>query len=80
MADPLSFVASVVAVATLAENVATRGYKYIKSVKDCPSEVRNLMAEVNVLCGVLDRLQKILKIEESESDDTDGKAVGLQDL
>ncbi|KAL6712856.1 hypothetical protein ACLMJK_009568 [Lecanora helva] len=66
MADPLSFVASVIAVATLAETVATKGYQYIKAVKDCPNEVRSLIAEVNVLCGVLGRLQILLSKSKSK--------------
>ncbi|KAI4258950.1 MAG: hypothetical protein L6R42_004822, partial [Xanthoria sp. 1 TBL-2021] len=59
MAEPLSLVASVIAVATLAETVVTKCYQYLKVVKDCPQDVRSLMAEVNVLCGVLDRLAKV---------------------
>lgn len=61
MAEPLSLVASVIAVATLAETVVTKGYQYLKVVMDCPQDVRSLMAEVNVLCGVLDRLGKLLQ-------------------
>ncbi|KAL8957361.1 MAG: hypothetical protein Q9193_005341 [Seirophora villosa] len=61
MADPISFVASVVAVSTLAGNVVTKGYRYIKAVKDCPDEVRRLMAEVNVLYGILNRLTILLR-------------------
>ena len=60
MADPLSFVASVIAIAGLAEAVATRGYRYLKAVKNCPDEVRNLMAETNVLCGILGRLSVLV--------------------
>ncbi|KAL8896889.1 MAG: hypothetical protein Q9192_002853 [Flavoplaca navasiana] len=61
MADPLSFVASIVAVSTLAGNIATKGYRYLKAVKDCPEDVRRLIAEVNVLCGILTRLTALLK-------------------
>ena len=61
MADPLSFVASIVAVSTLAGSIATKGYRYFKAVKDCPEEVRRLIAEVNVLCGILTRLALLLK-------------------
>ncbi|KAL8723621.1 MAG: hypothetical protein Q9181_007245 [Wetmoreana brouardii] len=61
MAEPLSFVASIIAVATLAENVVTKGYRYIKAVKNCPEHVRNLVAEVDVLCGILSRLAKFLR-------------------
>ncbi|KAL8875500.1 MAG: hypothetical protein Q9198_006153 [Flavoplaca austrocitrina] len=73
MSEPIQFVASIIAVATLADNVVTKGYKYLNTVKDCPKDVRRLMAEVNVLCGVLDRLGKLLQSAEigmpTESDD-----------
>ena len=61
MAEPLSFVASVIAVAALAEKVVTSGYRYLKAVKNCPDEVRNLMAETNVLYGILGRLIVLLE-------------------
>ncbi|KAL8752376.1 MAG: hypothetical protein Q9184_005755 [Pyrenodesmia sp. 2 TL-2023] len=61
MADPLSFVASIIAVSALAGTVATKGYRYLKAVKDCPENVRRLMAEVNVLCGILNRLGVLLQ-------------------
>lgn len=64
MADPLSFVASVIAVASLAENVVTKGYHYLKAVKDCPNEVQTLMAELNVLCGILERLKVLLEADK----------------
>lgn len=70
MADPLSFVASVIAVASLAEKVVTRGYRYLKAVKTCPDEVRNLTAETNVLCGILGRLSVLLKGYGSKSEAT----------
>ncbi|KAL8755199.1 MAG: hypothetical protein Q9199_003807 [Rusavskia elegans] len=67
MAEPVSLVASVIAVATLAETVVTKGYQYLKAVKDCPQDVRSLMAEVNVLCGVLDRLGKLFQVTENDT-------------
>ena len=60
MAEPLSFVASVIAVATLAGTVAAKGRRYIRAVKDCRDDVPKLIAEVNVLCGVLGRLVVLL--------------------
>ena len=63
MAEPLSFVASVVAVASLAGTVATEGYQYLRAVKDCPNEVRSLMVEINILCGILGRLVVLLQDE-----------------
>jgi hypothetical protein len=67
MADPISFVASVIAITTLAENVVTKGYRYLKAVKNCPDEVRGLMAEANVLCGILGRLKMLLESKKLKS-------------
>lgn len=80
MVDPLSFITSVIAITSLAENVVTKGYHYLKAVKDCPSEVRTLMAELNVLCGILGRLKVLLEGDKSslsatvESEDGGGLA------
>ena len=60
MAEPLSFVASVIGISTLAGNVATKGYRYLRAVKDCRDDVPKLIAEVNVLCGILERLAHLL--------------------
>lgn len=60
MAEPLSFVASVVAISTLAGTVATKGYRYLSAVKNCRDDVPKLIAEVNVLCGILERLVVLL--------------------
>ena len=75
MTEPLSFVASVFAVASLAEQVFTRGYLYLKAVKNCPDEVRSLMAETNVLCGILGRLNVLLGGNSMKS----GAPVKLED-
>jgi len=62
--DPLSLTASIIAVATLAENVVTKLYNYCKAIRDCEEEVRKLMVEVNVLSGVLERLARLVEDEE----------------
>ncbi|KAL8663476.1 MAG: hypothetical protein Q9168_008085 [Polycauliona sp. 1 TL-2023] len=67
MADPLSFVASTIAVATLASHIVTKGYTYVKAVKDCREDVRKLMVEVNVLCGILQRLVVLLEGSRSKT-------------
>ena len=64
MFDGLSFAASIAGLASLADIVVTKGYKYIRSVKDCEAEVRKLIVEADVLCGVLTRLEKSLKERE----------------
>ena len=83
MAEPLSFVASVVAVTTLAETVVTKGYSYLKAVKHCSNEVRSLMAETNALCGILRRLKMLLGNDKSKSEETvkpeDRGGLGLND-
>lgn len=84
MADPLSFVASIAAVSTLAGTVVTKGYRYIKAVKDCPEDVRRLIAEVNVLCGVLRRLTILLESRKRRTaasrDPVFHKSNGLDDV
>ncbi|KAL8941743.1 MAG: hypothetical protein Q9216_002071 [Gyalolechia sp. 2 TL-2023] len=61
MAEPISFVAAVIAIADLAKSIVYKGYFYLKAVKDCPDDVRTLVAEVNVLCGILNRLAILLR-------------------
>ncbi|KAL8802627.1 MAG: hypothetical protein Q9200_006521 [Gallowayella weberi] len=86
MAEPISFVASVIAVATLAETVVTKGYRYLKAVGNCREDVRKLMAEANVLCGILDRLAVLLGGGKSRPatttatgpDDTNGEGTGFE--
>ncbi|KAL8645361.1 MAG: hypothetical protein Q9210_006746, partial [Variospora velana] len=81
---PLSFVASIVAVSTLAGNVVTKGYRYLKAVKDCPEDVRRLIAEVNVLCGILSRLTILLESHKrgtgASKDPVFRKSNGLDDV
>ncbi|KAL8913122.1 MAG: hypothetical protein Q9171_002016 [Xanthocarpia ochracea] len=80
MAEPLSFAASVIAVATLAGHVAAKGHRYLKAVKDCPDEVRMLLAEVNVLCAILDRLSILLKSRQSLSNATGAEGSGASEI
>lgn len=61
MTEPVQFVASIIAIASLAETVVTKGYGYLRTVKHCRDDVRKLMAEVNVLCGMLYRLKVLLQ-------------------
>ena len=44
-------------------------------MRDCPNEVRSLVAEVNVLCGVLDRLRVLLQPDTSQR----SVGVGIED-
>lgn len=69
MAEPISFVASVIGIATLAENIVTKGYRYLKAAQNCSDEVRALIAEVNVLCGVLKRLEVLVQSDEDDAED-----------
>ena len=61
MAEPLSFVASLIGVASLAGTIVTKGYHYLRAVKHCSNEVRSLIVETNILCGILDRLVVLLQ-------------------
>ncbi|MCJ1432343.1 hypothetical protein MMC27_001699 [Xylographa pallens] len=64
--DPLSLSVSIAGLATLAQTVVEKGYKYLRAVKDCGKDVRELMVETNVLCGVIDRLAKLAKDNEDD--------------
>ena len=74
MAEPLSFVASVIAISTLAGTVATKGYRYLKAVRDCREDVPKLIVEVNVLCGILERLVVLLGGRKAKSSAIDKAA------
>lgn len=71
MAEPISFVASVVGIATLAENVVTKCYRYLKAVQNCSDEVRALIAEVNVLCGILKQLAILVQSDDPNEESED---------
>jgi len=69
MLDGFSFAVFVAGLASLADVVVAKGYKYIRTVEDCQGEVRKLFVEAEALCGVLRRLQKSLKErEDAEAD------------
>ncbi|MCJ1388912.1 hypothetical protein MMC18_001763 [Xylographa bjoerkii] len=51
--------------------VVEKGYKYLKAVKDCEDDVRKLMLETNILCGIIDRLAKLAEDNE-DSEDNEG--------
>ena len=68
MAEPLSFAASIVAISQLAGIVALKGHRYLKAVKDCSEDVRRLIVETDVLCGILTRLVVLLRGTTSKLD------------
>lgn len=67
VAEPLSFVASIAALVTLAGTVASKGYRYLKAAKDGRNDAWKLMAEVDVLCGILGRLIVLLQSRKPQS-------------
>lgn len=79
MADPLSIAASICGIASLAETVVSKGYRYVKAVKDCREDVSRLFLEVKILCGVLDRLGRMLEEDEDDEDEdqisSNGKSI-----
>jgi hypothetical protein len=71
--DPFSFATGVAGLISLADLVATKGYRYLKAVKDCDEEVKQLMVELDFFGGVLRRLEKVAKEEEdAEGFDVEG--------
>ncbi|RDW66045.1 hypothetical protein BP6252_09680 [Coleophoma cylindrospora] len=67
--DPISLTASITGVATFADTVITRLYNYCKTVKDCEDEVRELLAEGNILSAVLNKLAQVVEENEEEEDE-----------
>lgn len=68
MAEPLSFAASVVAISQIAGIVALKGHRYLKAVKDCSEDVRRLIVETDILCGILTRLAVLVRGTRSKLD------------
>ena len=68
MAEPLSFAASILAISQLAGAVALKGHRYLKAVKHCSDDVRRLVVETDVLCGILTRLAVLLRGGTSKLD------------
>ena len=56
MGDPLSVAASIAGLITLAELIVSRGYEFVKHVKNAKPEIRQLLAEITALYGVLQSL------------------------
>jgi hypothetical protein len=54
--DIVSAAAAIAGLVQLADIAVTRGYKYIKAVKDCDSDVKRLIGETNALGALLNRL------------------------
>lgn len=73
MTDPFSFAAGLTGLVSLVDVIATKGYRYIKAVKDCEDEVRELMVELDVFGGVLQRLARWVKEDDDESQDLDSE-------
>ncbi|CAG8958257.1 hypothetical protein HYFRA_00000611 [Hymenoscyphus fraxineus] len=69
MAEVLGIAASVAGLLSLADIVVSRGYKFIKAVKDADTSVKTLVMEVNALSGVLHSLNNTAQLldEDEES-------------
>jgi len=59
MADPLSISASIAGLITIADVVISRGYKFVKAVRDADKAVAALINETNLLSGTLHSLRNI---------------------
>ncbi len=57
--DPLSVSASVAGLITLAELIVSRGYEFLKGVKNAKTEITQLLTEVAALFGVLQSLRLV---------------------
>ena len=56
MGDPLSVSASIAGLITLTELIISRGYEFVKRVKNAKAEISQLLAEITALYGVLQSL------------------------
>lgn len=57
--DPLSVSASIAGLITLTELIVSRGYEFVKGVKNAKAEISQLLAEVTALFGVLQGLRLV---------------------
>lgn len=67
----LAVASALCGIVSLAEVVVTKGYKYVKAVKNCREDVKQLFVEVNIFCGVLNRLSVLVSEELEETDEDD---------
>ena len=66
--DPFSIVVGIGGLASLADTVVTRGFRYVKAVKSCDKDVERLISEISALGSLLCRLRQ----EAEEYEDKDG--------
>ena len=64
--DGLTLAASIAGLVSVAQVVVEKGYRYLKAVKNCEEEVRKLIVETNVFCGIIERLARFAEDEEDE--------------
>jgi len=64
--DGLTLAASIAGLVSVAQVVVEKGYRYLKAVKNCDDEVRKLIVETNVFCGIVERLARLAEDEEEE--------------
>ena len=64
--DPLSVAASVASLVTLAELIVSRGWEFLKGVKDAKTEVTQLVVEITALFEVLHCLRLVALRFEGE--------------
>jgi len=78
--DPFSLATGLAGLVALADTLATKGYQYLQAVKTCEEDIKQLLAELDLLGGVLRRLQKWAEDEENMDDhDPDRMCLFMQD-
>ena len=68
--DPLSISASVAGLITLTELIVSRGYEFLKGVKNAKDEISQLLVEITALFGVLQSLRLVALRFEGQHFDT----------
>lgn len=67
MADPLSTISSIIGITTLADQIITRGAKFLISARDLPREITTLIHETSALSGLLSALHRRVPLATSDA-------------
>jgi hypothetical protein len=62
--NPFSLTVGIAGLVALADGLAKKGYRYLRAAQNCEENVKQLLAELDLLGGVLRRLQQWAEDEE----------------
>lgn len=64
--DGISAATAVTALVTTAASLTSKGYKYIRAVKNCDKDVQRLINETSALEGLLRQVERLFWEKEAE--------------